>query len=98
MKVIWLDRDGYTEKIESLSTQQIKAKIGPYLSRRADSAGMSAVGIRRYCAAVNAGSATFTVYSRGGSWCRDHKEQCRGNGCTANLDVAGKIPETAETA
>lgn len=83
MKIIWLDRDGYVEKTEIMTPKQAGAKVGPLLNRGGKTASAPAV-LRpsRYCASVNMEAGTLTVYSRGGSWCRDHKQECHGSGCS----------------
>ena len=80
MTVIWLDRDGYVEKTENLSPKQAGAKVAPLLDTKNGAAAASRPS--RYCASVNMEEGTLTVYSRGGSWCRNHKEECLGKGCS----------------
>ena len=84
MKIIWLDRDGFVEKTEHLSPKQAGAKVGPLLGVKAGVLATAAPMLRpsRYCASVNMEEGTLTVYARGGSWCRDHKQECHGSGCS----------------
>jgi len=74
MKLIWLDRDGYVEKTETMTAKQAALKVEPLL-------GSVSQRLCRYCAAVSMEDRTLTIYSRGGSWCREHRDECRGKGC-----------------
>lgn len=84
MKVIWLDRDGYTEKTETMTPRQATAKVLPLLKPGGDLEDLRFLRRLQYCAAVNMAAGTLTIYRRGGSWCNEHKGQCPGNGCSSS--------------
>ncbi len=84
MKVIWLDRDGYTEKTETMTPRQATVKVLPLLKPGGDLEDPRFLRRVQYCAAVNMEAGTLTIYRRGGSWCSEHKGQCLGNGCSSS--------------
>lgn len=89
MTVIWLDRDGFIEKKEYMTAKQAVAKVGPLLKSGAALAFDEGFSMHqgRYCAAVDIAEGTLTLYARGGSWCRENRERCRGNGCRHSMDA-----------
>jgi len=85
MKIIWLDREGYVEKTEVMTAKQAGIKVRPFLDLGGVQTGNALAGSRngKYCASVDLKAGTLTVYKRGGSWCIENRQECRGNGCAS---------------